>query len=371
MARARDSEPWVELDTLGTAVAKTLARGYALRGEERYFRERALAVLRARAEAQGYEVCLHDVGKETEGSDFRLARLIDDLSGGGLFAARRLVVARNPGELLKKVDGEDSALARAVLAFLQSAEDSGTVVLSDPSLRADHAVVKALLAAGGQAPSFRKVWENPPPWKPDPMLSELVQWTVRRARELGCKLTSEQALFVSAATGNDLAALDDQLETIRASGGRDPRLSVRWVAGGTPWNVAEHLLAGNLARSLSGLEALFQGGFQEKSGKRLLEPAALAAMLIGSLQRGASQSLALLTADGDGPPPGGSPAMREAAAALARSRGVPAWRALLDHVGALERALKTGGGVDQNDFARFALRWALGSPVPRAAGARR
>ena len=367
MARTRESEPWVELAALEAAVAKDLARGYALRGEERYFRERALAAVRARAEALGHEVCLHDVGRESEGSDFRLARLVDDLSGGGLFAARRLVVVRNPGELLKKVEGEDSALTRAVSSFLQRAEDPGTVVLSDSSLRVDHPLVKALLARGGLAPSFRKLWESPPPWKPDPLASELVTWTQRRARELGCPLSGEQALYVSAATGNDLSALDDQLETLRASGGRDPRASVRWVAGGTPWSVAESLLAGQLARSLSGLEALFQGGFQDKSGKRLLEPAGLAAMLIGSLQRGVSQSLALL--EGDVPPPG-APAQREAAVALARSRNVAQWRAYLQQVAELERALKSGGGGDQNDFARLALRFAQAGRA-QPAGARR
>jgi hypothetical protein len=195
-----------------------------------------------------------------------------------------------------------------------------------------------------------------------------VQWTARRAREIGCVLTGEQALFVSAATGNDLAALDDQLETLRASGGGDPRLSVRWVAGGTPWNVADQLLAGNLARSLSGLEALFQGGFQEKSGKRLLEPAALAAMLIGALQRGAIQSLAISSG---GEPPPGAPTTRENAVHVANSRSVASWRVFLEQVGALERSLKGGGGVDQNDFARFALRWAEVARSGRAAGVRR
>ena len=105
MAKAPQAEPWSELATLEAALARGgLARGYALRGEERYFRERAGELLRAKAESLGYEICLHEVERESESSDFRLARLVDDLSGGGLFAARRLVLVRNPGELLKKVD---------------------------------------------------------------------------------------------------------------------------------------------------------------------------------------------------------------------------------------------------------------------------
>lgn len=367
MAKARESEPWVGLESLASALERApLAPGYALRGEERYFRERALALLRAKAEAQGHEICVHDVVRERDGGDFELPRLIDDLSGGGLFAARRLVVLRNPGELLRKVDGDDGPLVRAALAFLKS--DAGSLVVSDASLRADHALVKAVLAAGGQAPSFRKLYETPPPWRPDPMEAELVQWIVRRARELGLRLTREQALYVGAATGNDLAALDDQLELLRTSDARELSRVVSWTAGSTPWLVAEHLLDGELARSLSGLQALFQGGFQEKSGKRLLDPSALAILLLGALQRGASAALA--------PERGqGAPRQREAAAERARRRSAAEWRALLEDVAALERALKSGGGVDVNDFAALALRWSKGGgprPAPaRAGGARR
>jgi len=366
MAKARESEPWSELAALESALARApLARGYALRGEERYFRERALALLRTKAEAAGYEICFHEAARETEGGDFQLARLIDDLSGGGLFAPKRLVVVRNPGELLKKIEGEDGPLVRTALAFVKSPEDVGTLVLSDASLRADHALVKALVAAGGAAPSFRKLWETPPPWKPDPLQAELVQWTARRARELGLRLTNEQALYVSAATGNDLSALDDQLELLRASGGRELRSIVSWTAGSTPWAVAEHVLAGDLARALSGIQALFQGGFQEKSGKRLLDPAGLAILLVSALGRGASACLVPERNEG-------SPQQREAIGARARKRPAADWRALLEETAALERALKSGAGLDANDFAALALRWSLaGAPRPRPAGATR
>lgn len=368
MAKAKDLEPWNELAALEAALARApLARGYALRGEERYFRERALASLRGKAEDLGYEVCLHEVERESEGGDFHLARLVDDLSGGGLFAARRLVLVRNPGELLKKVEGEESVLTRTALAFLASGEDAGTLVLADAALRADHVLVKTILAGGGLAPSFRKLWDNPPPWRPDPLQTELVQWTLRRAGELGLRLTGQQALYVSAATGNDLAALDGELETLRASGGRDLRGSVSWTAGGTPWNVADQVLNGDLPRALSGIEALFRGGFQEKGGKRLLDPSALAAMLVSALQRGALASLDLARPGEHARAAGGSPAQRAAAEERARRRPPADWRALLEDGAALERELKSGGGLDANDFARLALRWAL-APRPRPAG---
>lgn len=366
MAKKSDLEPWNELAALASALERDgLARGYALRGEERYFRERALGLLRAKAEALGHEICVHDVEKETETSDFRLARLIDDLSGGALFAARRLVIVRGPGDLLKKSEGEDSSLTRAALAFVKSTQDAGTLVLAEAGLRVDHVLVKAFLAAGGLAPSFRKVWETPPPWRPDPSQAELVQWTMRRAGELGLRLTLEQALYVSVATGNDLAALDNQLETLRAGGGTDLK-DVRWVAGSTPWSVADHLLAGDLPRALSGIEALFQGGFQEKDGKRLLEVSALSIMLVGALQRGATAALALASG---ATASDGSPSQRAAAQARSEKRAPAAWRAFLEDAATLERGLKSGAGLDANDFAGLALRWALGAE-PRPSPAR-
>jgi hypothetical protein len=359
MAKARELEPWNEARR--SEAASHDPAGARLRAARGALLPRAGPGEAARArQALGYEVCLHEVERESGGGDFHLARLIDDLSGGGLFAARRAVIVRNPGDLLRKIDGEDSALARAALAFVQSPEDAGTLVLADASLRADHALVKAILKAGGLAPSFRKLWDSPPPWKPDPLQTELVLWTQRRASELGLRLTGQQALYVSAATGNDLAALDDQLETLRASGGRDVRASVSWTAGATPWVVADHVL-GDLARSLSGIEALFRGGFQE-GGKRLLDArrspqnrarcsAARARLRVARAQRGLP-----------GTRPSAGREAAEAPAALGLARVASA--------ATLERALKSGAGLDANDFARLALRWALGASRPAPSGAR-
>ncbi|MSR62369.1 MAG: hypothetical protein EXS08_07990 [Planctomycetes bacterium] len=370
MAKQREEPPWSELSSLEAALEKGLASGYALRGEERYFRERAITALRKQAEALGYELCAHEAQRETESSDFALARLIDDLSGGGLFAARRLVLVRNPGDFLKKVDGDDSALTRAALSFVKSG-DAGTLVLSEPSLRADHGLVKAIVAAGGRAPAFRKLWDAPPPWKPDPLQAELVQWALRRAGELSLRLTGEQALYVCAATGNDLSALDDQLERLRASGGRDLKSIVSWTAAGSPWTVSDHLLDGDLPRALAGVEQLFLSGFQEKSGKRLLDPAALAVMLVGSLQRGARAALELSRPGADPARFPGSPSQREAALARSKRRPHADWHALLEDAAGLERALKSGAGADGSDFAALALRWSLAGAPRALSGARR
>jgi hypothetical protein len=353
-ARARESDPASELAGLETRLSGgELARGYVVRGEERYFRERAIERLKRKAEESGHELCLH----EAASPEFQLARLVDDLGGGGLFAARRLIVVRDVAGLLRKGEGGESPFVRAAKAFLASGDEPGTLVLSDGSLRADNPLVKAVVAAGGAVLGFRKLWDSPPPWKPDPRATELVQWTERRARELGVRLNTDQALFVAAATGNDLAALDDQLVALRAGGGKALREVVQWTAGGSPWNVADRILEGDLARALGGIEGLFRGGFQEKSGRRLVDAAGIASLLVGALQKGIRSAIDLSRSGGGTAEREGGNAFQKAALARARLRRHDEWRALLEDAAALERAAKSGVGIDASDFARVALRW--------------
>ena len=364
MARAqREADPMTQVRDLAAALDRgELARAYLLRGEERYFRARALARIRAAAEKAGQEFCLHD----TDDPDFALARLTDDLVGGGLFAASRLVVARNPDKLLKKTDGKDSTLTRAAIAWLESGEP-GCLVISARSLRADHALAKAIAKAGGATVTSRRLWDSPPPWgNPDPRRAELVLWLVGRAREMGVKLSPGDGVYVAAATGNDLFALEDQLVKLREAPGGDLHALVGWSAAAAPWSVAEALVDGDLPRALGGVETLFRGGFEERDGRRLVEPIALATILVASLQGAVRKGLALATELERGATPeaaatragvSGAPSTVQAQVARARRRTPVRWRSMLDDAAALERKAKSGG-VDAPDFAALALRWA-------------
>ena len=322
--------------------------------------------MRTTAEAQGLEICTHDA--EGGSGDFRLSALIDDLSGGGLFASRRLVVARNTGAHLKKVDGKSSPLAAALAAFCASPDDLGCVVLSESSLRADHESVKAVKKAGGAVLSLRKLWDSPPPWNPDPRQAEVCLWTQARARELGVQLTPDAAVYVCAAVSGDLFAIDDELQRLRSAPAGELRSIVGWNAAAAPWTVAEHLATGEVGRALAGIETLFTGGFQEKSGRRLLDPTALATMLVASLQRNVRQGLHVMRglADGlsesdalAGAGVGGAPVTVKAALARARRRQAAQWEALLRDTADLERRAKFGAGLSAEDFTAFALRWVV------------
>lgn len=385
-AEKRNADPAAQLASLLAALrGGEPARGYVLRGEERWFREQALGALRARAQELEWEWCAHDVADP----DFSLSALIDDLSGNSMFSSARAVVLRGTTRdrtdlLAKGSDGQPSALVRAISAWLDSGA-AGCFALSADALRADHALAKAVAKAGGPVTEFRKLYDSPPPWKPDPRQTELVQWLAARARDKAIRLSSDDALYLAAMLGNDLAALDGALDKLAVVGAGGVRAVALPQASTTPWAVADHLARGELARGMLGLETLFHAGFEEKDGRRLVEPDALIGMLLPSLARGVRANLAAADALARGADPeqaieaaGFAGPPQRVAESLERARARPAaqWRAMLDDVVALERRTRSGGSVDPNDLALFALRHrarAAAAPAARgpAAGARR
>jgi len=365
---AKAPDPRQELRRLIQGLKQGLAPGYVLRFDERWFAEQALERIKAAAAQAGLELCYHD------GSDpgFEPALLLDDLCGTAMFASARCVVFRAPEEHLKKCGERESPATRAIRSFLEGKR--GTVVLSASGLRADHAVVKAVTACGGVSLTFRALYDTPFSSRDDPARVELVQWIRERAGERGVRLASEPALLLATAKGNDLFALDGELERLAAAGPAAAR-ELSSDALGSPQRLADHLLAGDLPSALYEIEKLWRSGFDKgKGGARETSAAAILAVLAGSLRRGIRQGLAASAAVAGGASP-------DAAAAAA---GVPAWpkarqtflaqlagrpaadwprmqRELLD----LERRSRLGAEVDAGHLTALALRWRV-SPRPAA-----
>lgn len=357
-----DAHPSAELERLArTLRASTLPRGVILKGEERYFRERALAQCVALATARGLELCRHDVADP----EFEARALCDDLAGSPLFAAARCIVVRNAGGLLKSESGEGAPALRAILRFIADREAAGFVAIDAEAVRADHALSKAIGADDGSIFSFRRLWESPPPWGDSDMRrTELVQWLVARAREVGVALDAGQAVYVAAATGNDLGALDAALERLRRRGAQEVETAVAWNAGASPFDVAEHLARGDLARALPGIEDLFRAGFRGRDGSREIEPGALLAVLFGSLRNKLRQSLAQSRNLAVG---GMNPKARAELEERTRLRSPAVWRAMQDDLAILERRSRSGATVDASDLAALALAWRVNSRRPTPA----
>ena len=239
---ARDDDPALQLERLAAALAQgELERGYVLRGAEPWFREQAWSLVREAARARGAELCTHD-GRDP---DFSLARALDDLAGSALFAAERLITLRDVDLHLKKAGKADASLTRAAAAFLARG-GAGTLVIASEGLRADHAVVKAVLASGGSVVNCRKLYDSPPPWErsADPSRTELAQWFAARCRAAGARIDREQAALVTAAVGNDLFALEAQLAALRTSSAEELVQSLGFSAAGKPYQVADDMIAG-------------------------------------------------------------------------------------------------------------------------------
>jgi len=363
-ARKRDPHPADELQRLEASLAEgTLARAYVFRGEERYFRERAAAAVVQAAGKHGFEICKHDAVDP----DFDLARLLDDLVAGSLFAAARCVVIQRADSLLKKGARKFAPGLIAAIQARLSSEDTGCTVLTADALRVDHVLVKAVLAAGGGNIACRRLWDSPPPWAPDPRRAELVVWILARARELGVALQPDEAVYVGAATGNDLFALEDQLERLRSRGEAGIMELVGWQAGGSPYAIAEALVTGDAKRAVAGIEALFQAGFQGRDGARMIDRPAILALLSGALtgklreaaagaralESGADMDTALAAAGVRG-----GPKARDEFKARVSLRPSSQWLGLADEAASIERRSRTGAMVDAADYARLALRWA-------------
>jgi hypothetical protein len=90
---------------------------------------------------------------------------------------------------------------------------------------------------------------------------------------------------VIAAAGNDLAALDAKLDELALVGAAEFFKRLVGAAPGAPFELAGELARGDVRAALRGIEALFQGGFEGKDGKRELKPDALREILFGALRR--------------------------------------------------------------------------------------
>jgi len=355
---AHPEEVLVELR--GALAGGELAPGYVVRGEELFYRNAALDLLRAEARRKNLELCAHD----TKEPGFDAQRVQDDLLGGGLFSSGRLVVLQAPEELLKRDDGVDRPVARAIAKFL--AAKAGSVVLVAEGLRADNATVKAILASGGRVLSFRKLYDKPAPWErnPDPRRTEVCEWVLARAKLLGVKLSSDQAVLLVAAVGGELGALDSKLGELRHAGPGEFFEQLGSSAPVSPFELANELARGELKASLKGTEGLFRSGFKSKDGKLEVKPDALREMLFSGLRGHVRRALAASASVRAGKSPedaakdAGVSAfqMRDFQAALA-ARDHSAWRAMSADLGRLERKARTGHTVDASDVALFALRW--------------
>ncbi|MEM9800856.1 MAG: hypothetical protein AAGA20_11065 [Planctomycetota bacterium] len=359
-SRARDPLPEDALRDLAKRLESDVPSAVLLRGEERYFRTRGIALVVDAAREAGMEICRHD----PLDPEYAPARLVDDLATGALFQSARCVVLESAERVVVDRARNVSPAARdAMLARLETGAP-GCIVLSAEKLRADHVLAKAIQAAGGPTVGCRRLYDSPPAWNPDPRSAEIVQWCAARAKALGVPIEPAEALTIVAATGNDLAAIDDQLRSLVGRGAEALRDIVAWDAAASVWDVAEHVAVGDVKRAALGIESLFASGAVQRDGSRVIDNDGVVAQLAMALSaklREAERAASVLRG-------GGTPAQAIAAAGVRgpkaahaalekriAARPHDAWPRMLADLGALERRSRSSVRVDATDFMHFAL----------------
>ncbi len=368
--KARDPHPEQALADLKQRLAQQGGQplvAVCLRGEERFFRDEGIRLLLDAAKQRGDEICRHD-GLDPEYSP---ATLLDDLTSGALFTGARTLVIENADRLVKKgARGYSEGLVKAITARIQAlhrGEVQGCLILSAGNLRADHALLKVVKAANGSLVGCRRLYDSPPPWDPDPLKTELVQWVADRARRAQIPLGHAEAGYMAYALGNDLATLQGKLEQLRGRGEEGIRELVSWESGSSPWDLAEKFLDGQGALASVGIEALFSGGFKGKDGRRTVDRGGLVAMMATSLVKPLmelTRASAYIRAGSSAPEAlkhaglRGAPAVMKRKAERLGSRSPEQWQGMLEDASELERRSRSGALVDVNDFALLAVRWA-------------
>jgi len=297
------------------------------RGEaEPWFPERILLAVRSAARAA---TDLEFLDLDGGDPDFDPAPLEGFLGAGSLFGGgggRGLVLGRALRPL--------SRWGRLFPALLQAAADPGGpqwMVLDLASGSGAAALLKkhqkALKALGEAArvERFRRLYGDPPPWKPDPDASEAARFAAAEARGLGLRLGPGAAGALVAVAGSRPGEILQALRHLQLLGlerveEEDVRAVAAHSAEGNAFAFAEAVLEGRGDEALRILQQLRARGLRTWDGRRLAPQEAfslLVSVLAGERRRTAAVAAALQegldwaeAARRAGVPAGGPPAQR-------------------------------------------------------------
>ena len=185
--------PILELKRLKKLVGAGLPSIVLLHGPSEYFRSKAMSgvLLQVAEDAELRTVDGAEVraGDDEESHSAAAVPVLQDLRGGGLFAAATVVAVRRGANWWKK----HSAAVAEVASMIQA---GSSLIVEAPKLdkrkRAVAALVKQL-AAEGCVFEFRDLYDMPYERSRGPLEGELCQWLVQTSKQLGVELTPESA----------------------------------------------------------------------------------------------------------------------------------------------------------------------------------
>ncbi len=252
-------------------------------GDEYFFKEEVLKALTESLEADCPD--LQTIFWETlpgEKEKAEANRLLSELQTPGLFASRKLIVAREAKPLLK---GGAKALAELLdvappgntLCFFADSIDGRTTLAR--RLKKEGAIVECRRLYSQQA-FFRETSRGGG-------LSELASWTVARAREEGLRLDPEAAAFLTSLTGNNLFVIDSELGKLKLSSSGKGAVTVADIeestgmsALHTPFDLWEQIEEGRPDEALTTLKVIARNGLRSTGGSLVTDIPGIAAILL-------------------------------------------------------------------------------------------
>ena len=262
-----------------------LMLGPARGEEEPWFAEQILAAARRWArENQQFDLLEVDGGSP----DFELATLDSFLGAPGLFGGERVLLFARAGKALKK----NKRLAKTLADAAKTADGPVLMLIEAPGANMT-SVVKPLSAVDGvRVERFRKLYADPPPWRPHDLdASEAAQFVLAEARQRKLRLGSGAAGALVQLTGGRPADLVQGLDHFSLLGmDQVDEEQVREVAAhsaeGSAFDFADALLDGDGRRAYRCLGQLRRRGLRAWDGKRIAPRDAFSMILsVASKQR--------------------------------------------------------------------------------------
>ncbi|MGH2448197.1 MAG: DNA polymerase III subunit delta [Chloroflexota bacterium] len=182
-------------------------------GDNRLELDEALHTLRDR---------LDEVDAVSLDPDVALSELAAASQTAGLFAARRLITVRGLHKRWRTITDEVAADLRPVL---ENVAETTTLLLREDGMRGDHALVRVVRQAGGEARGFSI-----------PRPTSLPAWLIKRAANQGAQLDPAAAQLLVDLAGDDPTLLSSELEKLitYSAGETVDSAAVSRLVGATP-----------------------------------------------------------------------------------------------------------------------------------------
>lgn len=273
-ASKKRSDPGTVCRTLCAAAADgglerlVLLLGPTRGEEEPWFGERVLGAARAWARTrEDLDLLEVDGGSP----DFDAAGVESFLQAPGLFGGERVLLFARAGKALKK----SKSLVQTLAAAAQAPDGPRLIVVEAPGAGMTATVKPLTSVDGARVERFRKLYADPPPWKPHDLdASEAAQFLAAEARTRGLRFARGAAGALVQLAGGKPGDLLQSLEHFELLGVETiDEEQVRDVAAhsaeGSAFDFADALLDGDGRRAYRTLAALRRRGLRTWDGKRI------------------------------------------------------------------------------------------------------